>query len=53
MIDAQKAKELTGLSLPSIYTLIDELEKLEIIEEITGGKRGKLYLFKDYLKLFK
>lgn len=53
MIDAQKAKELTGLSLPSIYTLIDELEKLEIIEEITGGKRGKLYLFKDYIKLFK
>ncbi len=53
MIDAQKAKELTGLSLPSVYILIDELEKLEIIEEITGGKRGKLYLFKDYLKLFK
>lgn len=53
MIDAQKAKELTGLSLPSVYILIDELEKLEIIEEITGGKRGKLYLFRDYLKLFK
>ncbi|MBV6485626.1 MAG: hypothetical protein KFKLKKLM_02196 [Flavobacteriales bacterium] len=53
MIDAQKAKELTGLSLPSVYTLIDELEKLQIIEEITGGKRGKLYLFRDYLKLFK
>lgn len=53
MLDAQKAKELTSLSLPSVYKLIDELEKLEIIEEITGAKRGKLYIFKDYIKLFK
>ena len=52
MIDAQKAKSLINLSLPSVYKLIDELEKLEIIEEITGGKRGKLYLFRDYIKLF-
>lgn len=52
MIDAQKAKNLINLSLPSVYKLIDELEKLEIIEEITGGKRGKLYLFRDYIKLF-
>ncbi|MCD4679406.1 MAG: Fic family protein [Bacteroidales bacterium] len=53
MIKAQKAKELTQLSLPSVYTLIDELEKLDIIHEITGAKRGKLFLFSDYISLFK
>ncbi|MCX2681772.1 Fic family protein [Galbibacter sp. EGI 63066] len=53
MIDAQRAKDLTNLSMPSVYKLIDELEKLGIIQEITGGKRGKLYLFRDYIKLFK
>ncbi|MEO9258640.1 MAG: Fic family protein [Crocinitomicaceae bacterium] len=53
IIDAQKVKELTSLSLPSVYKLIDELEKLEILTEITGGKRGKIYLFKEYTKLFK
>ena len=53
IIDAQKVKEITELSSPSVYKLIDELESLEIIEEITGAKRGKIYLFRDYTKLFK
>jgi len=52
LIEAKKAKELTNLSLPSVYKLIDTLEELEIINEITGAKRGKLYLFRDYTKLF-
>ncbi len=52
LLDAQKAKNLTGLSLPSVYKLLDDLEKLNIIQEITGGKRSKLYLFRDYTKLF-
>ena len=53
IIDAQKVKDLTGLSSPSVYKLIEELEKLEILTEITGGKRGKIYLFREYIKLFK
>ena len=52
IIDAQKVKELTSLSSPSVYKLIDELEKLEILTEITGAKRGKIYLFREYTKLF-
>jgi len=52
MIEAQKAKEITGLSLPTVYKLLEELEKLNIIKEITGSKRGKLYMFRDYTKLF-
>lgn len=53
IIDALKVKELTGLSSPSVYKLIEDLEKLEILAEITGAKRGKIYLFKEYTKLFK
>ena len=53
LIDAYKVREITNQSLPSAYKLIEELEKQNIIREITGGKRGKLYLFKDYIKLFK
>lgn len=52
IIDAQKVKELTNLSSPSVYKLIDELDKLEILTEITGAKRGKIYLFREYTKLF-
>ncbi len=53
IIEAQKAKELTELSLPSVYKLIDDLEKLEVIKEITGAKRGKKYIFNNYTRLFK
>jgi Fic family protein len=52
-IDAQKIRELTGLSLPSVYKLVDDLQKLEILDEITGGKRGKIYAFQDYINIFK
>ncbi|QQR96765.1 MAG: Fic family protein [Sphingobacteriales bacterium] len=52
LVDAQKAKEITQLSMPSVYKLLDELEKLEIVKEITGSKRGKLYSFSEYIKLF-
>ncbi|NOR86865.1 MAG: Fic family protein [Bacteroidales bacterium] len=53
VIDAAIAKKVTGLSMPSVYTLIGELEKLEILKEITGGKKGRLFVFKEYLSLFR
>lgn len=52
IIDAAKVKELTNLSSPSVYKLIYELENLEIIKEMTGGKRGKIFMFKKYTNLF-
>ncbi|NRA12061.1 MAG: Fic family protein [Crocinitomicaceae bacterium] len=53
VIDAQQAKIITQLSMPSVYTLIDQLESLKILKEITGSKRGKIYTFNDYIDLFK
>lgn len=52
IIDAQKVKTITGLSLPSTYKLIYKLEQLEILEEFTGAKRGKQYWFPEYIKIF-
>jgi len=53
MIDAAKVGEVTGVSPASAYKLIVDLEKLGILKEITGGKRGKQYIFDAYLQLFK
>lgn len=53
LIDAHKVKDITGLSMPSAYKLISELEDLAIVEEITGAKRGKQYWFSEYINLFK
>ncbi|MGB7542902.1 MAG: hypothetical protein WBM28_12930 [Burkholderiales bacterium] len=41
------------ISPASAYKLVADLERLGIPKVITGGKRGKTYLFAACLKLFK
>ncbi|RQW85954.1 MAG: Fic family protein [Geobacter sp.] len=53
LIHAAKVGEVTGISPASAYKLIADLEQFEILQEITGGKRGKQYVFPSYLHLFK
>jgi Fic family protein len=53
VIEVQKAAEVIGSSPTTAYKLLADFEKLEILREVTGGQRGKLYVFKDYLGLFK
>ncbi|MCX6254212.1 MAG: Fic family protein [Bacteroidia bacterium] len=52
LINADKVCEVTRISFPSAYKLIRDLEKLEILKEITGGQRGRVYVFDSYIKLF-
>ena len=52
IIDAQKVTQMLDISLPSAYKLIKNLEKQDIIKEIKGGGRRKLYLFERYVRLF-
>lgn len=53
LINVQKVSDLTELSLPSAYKLVNELESLGVLKEITGAKRGKKYWFQEYIELFK
>ena len=53
LIDAAKLGKITNISPASAYKLIVDLEQLGILTEITGGKRGKMYLFLEYINLFK
>lgn len=52
VIDVNRVVEVTAVSKRTAYNLIDDLEKLEILKEITGSKRGKIYAFEAYLNLF-
>jgi len=52
VIDARIVGEIIEKTPASVYKLISLLEELEIITEVTGSQRGRLYLFKDYLALF-
>ncbi len=53
VVNAAKVGEVAGVSPASAYKLIADLEQFGILKEITGGKRGKIYAFDAYLKLFK
>lgn len=53
IVYAQKAKNSTQLSAPTVYKLLEDLEGLGILKEITGSKRGKVYVFEEYINLFR
>jgi len=49
LIDAARACEVAEISPASAYKLIADLAGFGILKEITGGKRGRMYLFDSYL----
>jgi Fic family protein len=53
VINVEKVSEIAEISMPSAYKLISELERIEILRESTGGQRGRMYVFDNYLKLFR
>ena len=53
VIDAVKIGIIINKSKATNYKIIADLERLEILKEISGAQRNKLYIFKDYLDLFK
>ncbi len=53
VVNAARVGKVAGVSSASAYKLIADLERFGILKEITGGKRGKMYAFDAYMKLFK
>jgi len=49
---AQVAK-VTGLSFVSAYKLLDDFEKLKILKEMTGSRRNRIFLFREYFNVFR
>lgn len=52
VIDAQKIGSIIDKKPQSAYQLINKLENLKILREITGSQRNRLYVFDDYLEIF-
>ena len=53
IIDAARVGQIAKLSPASAYKLVADLERLGILKEITGGRRGRTYTFESYVKLFR
>jgi len=53
IIDVSKVEDLIQKSNVTAYKLISDLEKQDVLREISGAQRNRLYIFKDYVDLFK
>lgn len=53
ILDSKKASLITETSITSTNTLLKELVRLNILEEITGFSRNRLYRYTEYMNLFK
>ncbi len=53
VINVEKVESIIEKSYVTAYKLINDLEKLAILKELSGTQRNKVYVFKDYLDLFK
>lgn len=52
IINAAQVVEITGVSMPTAYKILDELQQYEVLKEVTGGKRGQVFMFEPYIRLF-
>ncbi len=50
-LTTSKAVERTGLTKPTINAAFDQLQKLGIVDEITGKVRGRVYAYRAYLAI--
>ncbi|MFC1754072.1 Fic family protein [Thermoproteota archaeon] len=50
---ASELSKILNITFPTANSLISKLKKLGIVEELTGFSRNRLFVFKEYLDLFK
>jgi len=51
VISIPKACKLSGLWATTVTMVMEQLEKLGIVKEITGGRRNRLYNYVSYMKI--
>ena len=53
IVDANEVSEYLQVTISTSHRLIQDLQRLEILQEQTGFKRNRIFIFEDYLKLFR
>lgn len=46
-----KLANASGLSIPTVTAALNDLQRLQLAREITGGKYGRIYAYHPYLQL--
>lgn len=52
VVNVKDVENVLGVTTKPANAIIQEFEKLEILKELTGYKRNRLFLFEKYYKLF-
>jgi Fic family protein len=52
VVQVNEAAKILALTHPSTNSLINDFQRLGILEEITKYKRNRIFVFKDYVNLF-
>jgi Fic family protein len=53
IIDAAEAAKVLNVNISTAHRLIQDFEKLKILKEQTGSKRNRVFVFENYLNLFR
>jgi Fic family protein len=51
MATSNRLRQLTGLSAPAVNVTLSDLQKLGIVAEVTGKKRGRVFAYTAYLAI--
>jgi Fic family protein len=52
LVRPDEVATITGLSMVSSYKLIEDFERLNILKEITGNQRNRIFAFHEYFNVF-
>ena len=53
VLDVKGAMEITGASTNTAAALIDDMVTFGVLAEVTGQRRNRLFVFRDYLDIFR
>jgi Fic family protein len=53
IVDANEIARVLKVNISTAHRLIQDFEKLNILREQTGYKRNRIFIFEDYIKLFR
>ncbi|MDI9550822.1 MAG: Fic family protein [Bacteroidales bacterium] len=51
-VNAKDVSRICGITIASAYSLISEMESRGILSEVTGSRRGRLYILEEYLHIY-
>ena len=51
ILSAPAARDLTGLTMPTVNAAFEALQSLDIIIEVTARRRGRIYVYRGYLNI--